>query len=378
MSHVKVICIAIDRFNHGVQTFKVGKRKVFDQLYGIERHELCRFIRVELLYFTGTPDFRVTLKVVVYVLRDFRVALRLFQTDVRKCAVAQVLHGACLQYLAVVHITFHECIACLREFDFALDFFLHHEAELVAQAFHELDAFFVRVACKSVFASDVFEFLVRELVQQVFQKPNTGDVFGTRGGPCNADNVTLVLVVRAREVELVPVLESVEFVFKIVEVVPVVLEGESVKNRLPARTELAECLEATVKSRVVESALAREYLAVLDGDECALQHRFCFNLALGVTVNRGFVNNAHEEDGTRLELGRENLVHIATGELGKVIHGLLRDNALELSEVQLERLQPAGCIVENAIHGAVEVIALASGAGAVCKLRLREYKATEL
>ena len=170
----------------------------------------------------------------------------------------------------------------------------------------------------------------------MFQKPNTSDVFGTRSCPCNADNVTLILVIRPREVELVPVLESVEFVFKIVEVVPVVFESESVKNRLPARTELAERLEATVKSRVVEPTLACEYLAVLDGDECALQHRFCFNLALGVTVNRGFVNNAHEENGTRLELGRENLVHIATGELGKVVHGLLRDNAFELSEVQLE------------------------------------------
>ena len=160
MSHVKVICIAIDRFNHGVQTFKVGKRKVFDQLYGIERQELCRFIRVELLDFAGTPDFRVTLEVVVYVLRDFRIALRLFQTNVRKRAVAQVLHGAGLQYLAVVHITFHERIACLREFDFALDVFLHHEAELVAQTFHELDAFFVRIAGKAVFAGNVFEFLV--------------------------------------------------------------------------------------------------------------------------------------------------------------------------------------------------------------------------
>ena len=212
----------------------------------------------------------------------------------------------------------------------------------------------------------------------MFQQPNTGDVFGTRSGPCNADNVTLVLVVRAREVELVPVLEGVEFVFKIVEIVPVVLESKRVKNRLPARTELAECLEATVKSRVVEPALAREHLAVLDGNEGALQHRFRFNLALCVTVNRGFVDDAHEEDGARLELGRENLVHIATGELGKVVYRLLRDNALELPEVQLKRLQSAGRIVENAIHGAVEIIALASGAGAVCKLSLREHKATEL
>ena len=160
MSHVKVVCVAINRFDHGVQTLKVSEREVFDQLYGIERHELCRFIRVELLYFAGAPDFRVTLKVVVHVLRDFRVALRLFQTDVRKRAVAQVLHGAGLQYLAVVHITFHERIACLREFDFALDLFLHHEAELVAQTFHELDAFFVQIASKAVFAGNVFEFLV--------------------------------------------------------------------------------------------------------------------------------------------------------------------------------------------------------------------------
>ena len=115
-----------------------------------------------------------------------------------------------------------------------------------------------------------------------------------------------------------------------------VLECKRVKNRLPARTELAKRLEATVKSCVVETALACEHLAVLDGDEGALQHRFRFNLALGITVNRGFVDNAYEENGARLELGRENLVHIATGELGKVIHGLLRDNALELSEVQLE------------------------------------------
>ena len=204
------------------------------------------------------------------------------------------------------------------------------------------------------------------------------DVFGTRRCPCNAYNVTLVFVVRTREVELVPVLECVEFVFEIVEVVPVVLEGKRVKNRLPAGTELAESLEATVKSCVVEPTLACEYLAVSDGDESALQHRFRFNLARCVTVDGHFVDDAHEEDGPRLELGRENLVHVATGELCKFIDGLFRDDALELAEVQFQRLQPAGRIVENAIHGAVEVIALAGCAGAVCELRFREYKTAEL
>ena len=170
----------------------------------------------------------------------------------------------------------------------------------------------------------------------MFQKPNTCNVFGARGGPCNAYNVTLVLVVRAREVELVAVLEGVKFVFEIVEVMPVVLERECVKERLPARTELAERLEATVKSGVVESALARKHLAVLDSDQSALQYRFRFDFARSVTVNRSFVDDAHEEDGARLELGRENLVHIAAGEFGEIVNRLFRDNALKLPEVELE------------------------------------------
>ena len=145
-------------------------------------------------------------------------------------------------------------------------------------------------------------------------------------------------MVRAREVELVPVLENVEFVFEVVEVVPMVFQCKCVKERLPARTELAECLEATVKSGVVEAALACEHLAVLDGDERTLQHRFRFDFARGVTVDGRFVDDAHEEDSTRLELCRENLVHVATGELGEVVDGLFCDNAFQLSEVQLERL----------------------------------------
>ena len=142
MGHVVVIGIAIDGLNHGVQTLKVGECEVVYKLYGIERLQVCGFIRVEFLDLTGAPNFGIAFEVVVDVLCNLRVSLCLFQPDVVEHAVAQILHGASLQNLAVVHITFHKCIAGFRKFDFALDFFLHHEAVLVAQAFDELDAFF--------------------------------------------------------------------------------------------------------------------------------------------------------------------------------------------------------------------------------------------
>ena len=314
----------------------------------------------------------------VQILGQLRVPLCLLYADIVERSEAEVLYGAGLEFLAVVHVAFDKRVAGLREFDFALDVVLHHEAELVAQAFDEPNTFFGRFAGKAVLACDFFEFLVRELVCEVFQKPDARDVFGACSRPCDTDYITLVLVVRSREVELVPVLENVEFVFEVVEVVPMVLQGERVKDGLPARTELAERLEATVKSRVVEPALAGEHLAVLDGDECALQHRFRFDFAGGVTINGRFVDDAHEEYGARLELRRENLVHIAAGELGEVVDGLFGDNTLQLSEVQLERLQPAGRIEEHAIHGAVEVVALAGIAGPVRELSLGEHETAQL
>ena len=185
-------------------------------------------------------------------------------------------------------------------------------------------------------------------------------------------------MVGAWEVELVAVLERVEFVFEIVEIIPMVFQCECVKKRLPARTELTEGLETAVKSRIVESALASKNLAVPDGDESSLQYRFRFDFARGVTVDRGFVDDAHEEDCARLELGCENLVHIAAREFCKVIDCLFRDNALQLSEVQLERLQSAGRIEKYAIDGAVQVIAFACGACAVCKLSLGEHETAQL
>ena len=133
MFHVKVICVAVNRFNHRVQTLEIGEREVVYKLYGVERLELCGFIRVQFLDFAGTPNFGITLEVVVYVFGEFRVSLRLFYADVVERSVTEVLHGVCTEFLAVVHVALYECVASLSEFDFTLGLVFHHEPELVAQ-----------------------------------------------------------------------------------------------------------------------------------------------------------------------------------------------------------------------------------------------------
>ena len=77
MRHVKVICVAVHRFNHCVQALKVGERKVVRKLHGIERRQVRGFVRIKLLDFAGAHDFGIMLKVVMNVFRYLRVAFRL-------------------------------------------------------------------------------------------------------------------------------------------------------------------------------------------------------------------------------------------------------------------------------------------------------------
>ena len=106
-----------------------------------------------------------------------------------------------------------------------------------------------------------------------------------------------------------------------------VLEGERVKNRLPARTQLTYCLKATVESGVVETALACKHFAVLDGEQASLQHGFRLDLAGGKTVYGLVVHDAHQQDGTLLELRCQNLVHVAAGLFREVLDGGFRNHA---------------------------------------------------
>ena len=212
----------------------------------------------------------------------------------------------------------------------------------------------------------------------MLQKPDARDVLGARGGPGDCNDVTLVLVVGAREVELVRVLEYVVFVLEFVQVVPVVLQGECVQQGLPAGTELAERLEAAVESGIVEAALACDDLAVLDGDEASLQYGFGLYLARGVPGGILFADDAHQQDGARLELCRENLVHVAAGLLAEFLHGFFGHNTLELPEVELEALELARVVEEHAVDRAVQVVAQAGALGAVSELGLGQYETAQL
>ena len=157
-----------------------------------------------------------------------------------------------------------------------------------------------------------------------------------------------------------------------------VLQGQRIEQGFPARTKLTHRLEATVITRVVETALACKHHAVLDSHETALQHGFRFDLAGGVALDLVFVQHAHQKDCTRFQLGGENLVHVAAYLGCKFLDRGLRDDSLQLAKVQLQGFQLALVVVENAIYSTVKVIALAGALGPVCKLCLGEHEPAQL
>ena len=128
----------------------------------------------------------------------------------------------------------------------------------------------------------------------------------------------------------------------------------------------------------METALACDDLAVLDSYEAALQYGFRFNLAGGVTGGIHGPHDAHQKDGARLELCGKNLVHVAAGLLGEILHGLFGNDALQLSKIEFEALELAGAVEEYAVDGAVEVIADTGALGAVREFGFREHEATQL
>ena len=239
MFGIQVVDFGVGRLHHGGEPLEIGERHVRENIDAVERHQRRCHVGVEFAGFAGAEDFGVVLVVVVQHLEERRVFLGLLDADIGVGTVAHRLDGACLGVLAFVPVPFYKGVARLREFDFALDFFLHGEPELVAQSFVEGLVFFVGVAGEPVLRGDFFKLGGAQLVEQVFQQPDARDVFGAGGGPGDAHDFALVLVVGAREVELVHVLENVVFVFEFVQVVPVVLQGECVKDRLPAGPQLA-------------------------------------------------------------------------------------------------------------------------------------------
>ena len=156
------------------------------------------------------------------------------------------------------------------------------------------------------------------------------------------------------------------------------LEGEGVQDGLPAGTQLAERLEAAVEVGVVESALAREHLAVLDGDEAALQHGLRLNLAGDEPVHLVVVYDAHQEYRALLHLVAEHGGRVLAHLLAELLQGFFAHLALELPEPEPERLQRALVVVEHGVDGAVEVVALARVHRLVRELRLREHETAEL
>ena len=327
---VKVVRLSVDRFDHRRESLHVGERKVVVQHHRIERREHGG--RVQLLGLAVAQDFGIALVVVVDEGDNLRILLRLLDSDIVEGSVAQVHHVAGLVVLAFVPVAFGEGVACLGEFDFALDIFFQDQPELVAQAFEVFLGVFVFGAGVAVGGGHFVEFFERNLVEQVFQEPDARDIFGSRRGPGDAHDITLVLVVGAWKIELVHELENVEVVLEHVEVMPVVLERKGVKNRLPAGTELSHRLEAAVESGIVETALACDHVSVLDGEKSALQHGFRFDLALCESVYQFVVHDAHQQDGAFLELRCQNLVHVTAGFFREVLDGCFGDHSLELAE----------------------------------------------
>ena len=331
---IQVVHLGIHGLHLDGNALQVAEGKVPEQFYGIERRECFGEVRVEFLHLALAEYLGVVLEVV----RDERlylvVFLRLLYGHVVIGAVAQVKHvdGAVEFFFGLVFRG--ERVLGARELDFALHVFLEGEPELVAQPREVCLGVFVGEAGVAVFLCHGIELVLVQLVEQVVQKPDARDVLGTRCRPRDGHQVALVLVVGARVVELVHVLEHVVVVLEHAQVVPVMLERECVEYWLPAGTELAQRLETAVEVRVVETALACHDHAVLYGDKAALQYGFGLNLARHEPVHLGLVHDAHQEDGALLDLVPEHCCRVLAHLLAEFLDGLCANLALELAKAQ--------------------------------------------
>ena len=234
----QVVDFRIHRVNHGGKPLHVGEREVPEQFHGIERRELFRDVGVELLHLAGTEYLGVVLVVVRNERLDLLVLLRLLHRHVIVGAVAQVPHVHRLVELVLALVESRKPVLRLRELDFTLHVFLHGESELVAEPREVRLRILVGELRVAVLRGDGVELFLVEPVEKVVQKPDARDVLGAGRRPRDAHHVALVLVVGAREVELVHVLEHVEVVLERVHVVPVILERERIQDRLPAAAQL--------------------------------------------------------------------------------------------------------------------------------------------
>ena len=375
---VEVVAFGVDLRHHHGEAFHVAQREVAEQFHRIERRERFGEVRVEFLHFALVEDFGVVLEVVPDERARLLVFFRLLHCDVVVGADAQVQHVDGAFVLLFGFVLCGERVLRPRELDFAFHAFLHGEAELVAQPLEIRLAVFVGVAGEPVLLRDGIEFFLRELVEQVVQKPDARDVFGTRRRPRDAHEIALVLVVRSRVVELVHVLEHVEVVLEDVHVVPLVLERECVKDGLPAGTELAERLEAAVEVRIVEAALRCDDLAVPYGHETALEYGFRLDLARDEPVHLFLVEDAHQEDGALLHLVPEYDGGVLADLLAEFLERLFAHFALQLPEGEAQRLEFALLAVDYRVDRAVEVVSLAGAHRLVRVLRLREHEPAEL
>ena len=157
---IQVVGFRAGRLDHRVQALEVGEAHVGEQHDAVERRQHSGRLGVEFACLAGAEHFGIVLVVVVQVLGEGRVFLGLLDAYVGVGAVAERLYGTGLRALAFVPVSFHKRVTCLGEFDFALDFFLHGEAELVAQAFVEGLVLFVGAAGEPVLRCDFLEFVL--------------------------------------------------------------------------------------------------------------------------------------------------------------------------------------------------------------------------
>ena len=329
---VQVVGLGIHGLDLHGNALHVAESEVPEELHGIERREVVRKVGVEFFHFALAKYFGIVLEVVLDERLYLIVFLGLLHGDVIERPVAKVEHvdGAFVLFFGLVLCG--ERVLCLREFYLALHLVFHGKPELVAQSCEVCLGVFVAGARESVLLRDGVEFFLAQLVEQVVQEPDACDVLGTRCRPGDAYEVALVLVVGARVVELVHVLEHVEVVLEDVHVVPLVLERKRIQDRLPATAELAQRLETAVEVRVVETALACDHLAVPDGDEATLQYGFRFDFARRKSVHLLLVEYAHQEDGALLHLVSENGGRVLADLLAEFLEGFLAHFTLELPE----------------------------------------------